>query len=79
MTFDVAHSEKECCEKIKDGMDIIILANRLFGFYIFTEKDEARTAIYYSYKWSRATLADISWFFIPIVNIKELIQIIEDL
>ena len=63
MTFDVAYNEKECSEKINEEADVVILANRLFGFYIFRKKDQARTAIYYSYKWNSATLADIMVFY----------------
>ena len=78
MNILVAHNREECLAGMEKRVDIIVLANRLFGFYVFTTNQRAMTAIYTSYKWREALLANVSWFFIPLVTLSELLGLIRE-
>jgi len=79
MKLSIAYSEKAVLKRIKEEVDIIVLADRLFGFYVFTTNTKAMEGVYSLHRCDEAVLDQVSWFFIPIVTLKELLTLLQSL
>ena len=79
MKLSFAYSKEGVQRKIKEGVDIIVLADRLFGFFVFTTNQKAMEGVYFLYRSQEAELSQVSWFFIPTVSSKELLTLLQSL
>ncbi|MCX6722187.1 MAG: hypothetical protein NTY04_03280 [Candidatus Staskawiczbacteria bacterium] len=78
MTLSIVHSREEGLQRLKEGAEIIVLADRLFGFHIVATTDEAMLIINsIAIPDTVAELAEISSFFIPYLTLQELLELIK--
>jgi len=78
MKISVVYSKRKGLKEIEKGVDIIILAERLFGMLLCTTNEQAMMVIYKIGQYREATLDLISTFFFPILTEKQLIALLKE-
>jgi hypothetical protein len=75
----VVNSRKEVLAALEKTLNkdyVIVFADRLFGFFVFTG-GAASEPMYLTYKWTEALYSRDSWFFFSSVTLRQMLDLIK--